>query len=120
MMGLPNHMSLPSWRACRQVVAGRLVNCFSQKDLILSLMFQVKRLKLKPVCGACPVAVGGVENIDVTDFISGHEQYCTKAGEVLKKIRHGQPFRSRPTRLFEVDPKVEEKTTPAPRDKFDV
>lgn len=48
MMGLPNHMSLSSWSACRQIVSGRLVNCFSQKDLILSLMFQFKRLKLKP------------------------------------------------------------------------
>jgi len=48
LMGLPNHLSLSSWKACRQVVAGRLVNCFSQKDLILSLMFQFKKLGLKP------------------------------------------------------------------------
>lgn len=51
-MGLPNHLSLSSWEACRQVVAGRVVNCFSQKDLILSLMFQYKKFGLKP--GACP------------------------------------------------------------------
>lgn len=47
-MGLPNHLSLSSWQACRLMVAGRLVNCFSQKDLILSLMFQFKKFGLKP------------------------------------------------------------------------
>lgn len=48
-MGLPNHMSLQSWGVIRQVVSGRLVNCFSQKDLILSLMFQIKKFGgLKP------------------------------------------------------------------------
>lgn len=49
LMGLPNHLSLTSWEAIRGVVAGRLVNCFSQKDLILSLMFQIKKFGgLKP------------------------------------------------------------------------
>jgi hypothetical protein len=93
LMGLPNHLSLSSWKACRQVVSGRLVNCFSQKDLILSLMFQFKRFGgLKPVCGVCAVNVSGVENFDVTDLISGHQDYCLYTGEILKRVRHGQPF----------------------------
>jgi Protein of unknown function (DUF726) len=48
LMGLPNHMSHSSWQACRQVVAGRFINCFSRKDLILSLMFQYKKFGFKP------------------------------------------------------------------------
>lgn len=48
LMGLPNHLSLSSWKACRQIVAGRLTHCFSQRDLILSLMFQIKKFGLKP------------------------------------------------------------------------
>jgi len=100
LMGLPNHLSLSSWKACRQVVAGRLVNCFSQKDLILSLMFQFKRLGLKPVCGTCPVNVIGVENIDVTDLVTGHQDYCLAIGDILKRVRHGQPFQSPPARLM--------------------
>ena len=53
LMDLPNHLSLHSWESCRCVVAGRLINCYSRRDLILSLMFQIKRLAgaLKPVCG---------------------------------------------------------------------
>jgi hypothetical protein len=100
LMGLPNHLSLSSWKACRQVVAGRLINCFSQKDLILSLMFQFKRLGLKPVCGTCPVNVPGVENIDVSDLVSGHQDYTLVLGDILKRVRHCQPFRSRHTRIF--------------------
>jgi hypothetical protein len=104
MMGLPNHLSLLSWKACRQVVAGRLVNCYSTKDLILSLMFQAKRFSggnfnkgvgsiLKPVCGTCPVHVPGVENIDVSDLVSGHQDYCLVTGRILERAHHGQPLR---------------------------
>jgi Protein of unknown function (DUF726) len=92
LMGLPNHLSISSWISCRQVVAGRLVNCYSQKDLVLSLMFQFKRLGLKPVCGTCPVNVDGVESVDVSDVISGHQDYCTSTGRILDRVRHGQPF----------------------------
>ena len=102
IMGLPNHLSISSWQACRQVVAGRLVNCFSQKDLILSLMFQFKRFGLKPVCGTCPVAVPGVENIDVTGMVKGHQDYCVLVGDILRHIRHGQPLRSRPAKSFDL------------------
>jgi Protein of unknown function (DUF726) len=105
LMGLPNHLSLLSWKGCRQVVGGRLVNCFSTKDLILSLMFQAKRFSggslnngvggffLKPVCGTCPVSEPGVENIDVSDLVSGHQDYCLVTGKILERVHHGQPLR---------------------------
>lgn len=119
-MGLPNHLSLQSWGVVRQVVAGRLVNCFSQKDLILSLMFQIKKFGgLKPgesfnasvlhivltvfiVCGTTAVSVSGVENVDVTDLVSGHQDYCYVAGDILKRVRHGQPFQL-DTKTFDYD-----------------
>jgi hypothetical protein len=96
LMGTPNHISLKSWEACRRVVAGRLINCYSRKDLILSLMFQMKRFQgiLRPVCGTSPVSVNGVENYDVTDLISSHTDYCLVTGEILKRVRHGQPQRA--------------------------
>ena len=106
MMGLPNHLSLSSWKSCRQVVAGRLVNCFSTNDMILSLMFQAKRSSfsnfttskgvgslLKPVCGTCAVPVYGVENIDISDIVNGHQDYCLVTGKILERVRHGQPLK---------------------------
>eukprot|EP00977_Amphora_coffeiformis_P008609 scaffold1953_cov176-Amphora_coffeaeformis.AAC.27 len=116
IMGLPNHLSIASWKACRQVVSGRLVNCFSQKDLILSLMFQFKRLGLKPVCGTLPVSVPGVENFDVSDLVTGHQDYCTATGEILKRVRLGEPFRSKPTRVF--DPELS--SNDGEHNKFDL
>ena len=104
LLGLPNHLSLSSWKACRQVVAGRLVNCYSTNDLILSLMFQAKRFSggtlnkgmgslLKPVCGTCAVEVPGVENINCSDLIEGHQDYCLVTGKILKRIGFGEPIR---------------------------
>ena len=104
LMGLPNHLSLSSWRACRQIVAGRLINCYSNKDLILSLMFQAKRFSggsfnqgvgsiLKPVCGTCVVEECGVENIDCSDLILGHQDYCVEIGKILDRIGFGEPIR---------------------------
>lgn len=96
LMGTPNHISIPSWKACRQVVAGRLINCYSQKDLILSVMFQFKRLAgglLRPVTGSSPVNVMGVENFDVGHLINTHSDYCLYAGSILRYVRHGQPHR---------------------------
>lgn len=103
LMGMPNRLSLNSWKNCRRIVAGRLVNCFSQRDWILSLMFQLKRMGFKTVCGTCPVDVPGVENIDVTDLVQGHQDYCLAAGDILKRIRHCQPLRSRHTEEFVPD-----------------
>jgi hypothetical protein len=104
LLGLPNHLSLSSWKACRQIVAGRMVNCYSSNDLILSLMFQAKRFSggslnqgmgsiLKPVCGACPVEEPGVENIDCSDLILGHQDYCLETGKILERIGLGEPIR---------------------------
>ena len=96
LMGTPNHISLKSWEKCRRVVAGRLVNCYSRKDLILSLMFQMKKFQgiLRAICGTSPVTVNGVENYDVTDLVTGHTDYCLVSGEILKRVRHGQPQRA--------------------------
>jgi len=94
LMGCPNHISLESWRACRRVVAGRLINCYSRKDLILSLMFQIKRMtgiRIRQVCGTRPVNVHGVENYDVTHLISQHSDYSDRVQDILKLIGYGQP-----------------------------
>ena len=97
-MGLPNHLNLTSWEACRQIVGGRLINCYSRKDLILSLMFQSKKMTsgLKKVCGTCFIDVPGVENYDVSDIANGHLDYCFVAGDILKRVRHGEPIRRNP------------------------
>ncbi len=57
LMGLPYHYDKASWEVCRQVVAGRLVNCYIPKDLVLLYLFNVNNLStdvLSPLCGTSP------------------------------------------------------------------
>jgi Protein of unknown function (DUF726) len=104
LMGAPMYLSLSSWKACRKIVAGRLVNVYSRTDKILSLMFKFKQLmgSFKPVCGNCTVAVPGVENIDISDLVGSHQEYVLKVGDILKRVRHGQPIRSASNALDEI------------------
>jgi Protein of unknown function (DUF726) len=48
MLGLPVRLDLPSWYACRQIVAGRIVHGYAQNDWVLSLMYKVKQVGIKP------------------------------------------------------------------------
>jgi len=50
LMGLPNHYNRDTWCDMRSVVNGRLVNCYSKNDWILQIMFQLKKISVKPVC----------------------------------------------------------------------
>merc|ERR1712071_317725 len=92
-MGMPNHLSLASWVSIRRVVAGRVVNCFSSKDLILGLMFQYKRMSGlgRRVCGTSKVKVPGVENYDVSSLVHSHVDYCTAVQDILKLIEFRLP-----------------------------
>ena len=44
-------------------------------------------------CGTCPVEEPGVENIDCSDLILGHQDYCLETGKILKRIGFGEPIR---------------------------
>jgi hypothetical protein len=104
LMGIPHYLNLRTWKACREVVAGRLVNVYSRKDGVLAYIFKYRNLmsSYKPVVGNGTVAVPGVENIDVTDMVSSHEDYSTMVGQILQRVRHGQPVRASSHALDEV------------------
>mmetsp|Transcript_28681 Transcript_28681/g.44585 ORF Transcript_28681/g.44585 Transcript_28681/m.44585 type:complete len:652 (+) Transcript_28681:253-2208(+) len=87
LMGLPNHYNRDTWAEIRHVVAGRLVNCFSRKDFVLNFMFQMKKMSMmRPVCGTMYVDVDGVENIDVTEIVQSHEDYCHRISDILRLV----------------------------------
>lgn len=92
LMGIPNYATTSNWNSVRQIVAGRFVNCFSRKDLVLSLMFRYKNFGLSSIAGTCPVPIRGVENVDVTDIIPSHREYCLRTRDILERVRFGQPF----------------------------
>eukprot|EP00978_Attheya_sp_CCMP212_P012252 scaffold30465_cov51-Attheya_sp.AAC.4 len=94
IIGAPCFINRANWTACRQVVGGRLINCYSKKDWILSVLFQYKSKSgiMRATCGTSPVkGVAGVENYDISYIVSSHNMYCGKVPEILKLVSFGQP-----------------------------
>jgi hypothetical protein len=91
----PVSLHLRDFAKCRQIVAGRLVNCYVPNDMMLRLMFRYKQSTLSGLfrspCGAVPVSVDGVEDYDVSQFVSWHSDYCFAARSILSLVGHGQP-----------------------------
>ncbi|PYH44188.1 DUF726 domain protein [Aspergillus saccharolyticus JOP 1030-1] len=83
LMGSPTPSNAPHWRRLRSVVSGRLVNVYSENDAVLALLYRTSSLQLG-VAGLQPVqGVSGVENVDASDFISGHLRYQHLVGRIL-------------------------------------
>jgi Protein of unknown function (DUF726) len=45
------------------------------------------------VCGTAPIRVPGVENVNLTDIVAGHNDYVYKIGPILELVGHCEPFR---------------------------
>lgn len=88
LMGSPTPSDQEDWRTIRSVVTGRLVNVFSQNDSVLAFLYRTSSLQLG-VAGLQPVEGldGLVENVDVSNMISGHLRYQYLVGKILRLIR---------------------------------
>ena len=86
LIGSPIASESKDWRAMRSVVSGRLVNVFSQNDYILGFLYRTSSIQLG-VAGLQEIqGVHGVENVDVSDLVSGHLKYQYLVGAILHKI----------------------------------
>ncbi|KAK4687619.1 hypothetical protein P7C73_g2499, partial [Tremellales sp. Uapishka_1] len=79
--------SKATWLDVRSVVAGRFVNGFATSDWMLGYLFRATSGGLNTVAGLRPVeSVPGLENVDVTDVITGHMSYRTSMPRLLAKV----------------------------------
>ncbi|OJD31804.1 uncharacterized protein BKCO1_4400065 [Diplodia corticola] len=86
MLGAPTPSTAGDWRRMRSVVSGRVVNVYSTNDYILAFLYRTSSIQYG-VAGLQKVeGVRGVENVDVSDMVSGHTRYRYLAGRILKKI----------------------------------
>ncbi|KIN02546.1 hypothetical protein OIDMADRAFT_102684 [Oidiodendron maius Zn] len=86
LIGTPAPSVSADWRAIRSVVAGRLVNVYSEHDYILGFLYRTSTIQLG-VAGLQEVEdVRGVENVNVTDIVSGHLRYQYLCGTILERI----------------------------------
>uniref|UniRef100_A0A093V2S9 Putative membrane protein C6F6.13c n=1 Tax=Talaromyces marneffei PM1 TaxID=1077442 RepID=A0A093V2S9_TALMA len=85
-MGAPIPADSAKWHSMRAVVAGRLVNVYSEKDAVLALLYRATHLEVD-ISGLQPVSgVPNLENIDVSATVSGHLRYQFLVGQVLTDI----------------------------------
>lgn len=85
LIGAPTPSDTSDWRVMRSVVAGRLINVYSENDYVLGFLYRTSSIQLG-VAGLQKVeGLPGVENIDVSDAVSGHLRYRYLVGSILKK-----------------------------------
>lgn len=86
LMGSPCPSTTKDWRIMRSVVAGRLVNVYSENDYILGFLYRTSSIQYG-VAGLQRVeGLDGVENVDLTEKVSGHQRYRYLVGAILAQI----------------------------------
>jgi hypothetical protein len=64
----PNQQTL-AWERARQVVAGRLINGYSERDYVLALLYRYEKWAVN-VAGLKAIEVEGVENVNLSSTIA--------------------------------------------------
>lgn len=88
LIGAPTPCEDRDWRRIRAVVAGRVVNVFSQEDYILGFLYRTSSLQYG-VAGLQAVEdVERVENYDATTLMDGkgHASYRYLVGQILQQL----------------------------------
>ncbi|KAJ5923777.1 hypothetical protein N7454_009022 [Penicillium verhagenii] len=86
LMGSPTPSDAKYWRRIRSVVSGRVVNAYSENDSVLAFLYRTSSMQLG-IAGLQKVEnVPGVENIDVSEMISGHLRYQFLLGKIMQSV----------------------------------
>lgn len=87
IMGTTVTAPIRTWIEARSVVAGRFVNAYAKNDWLLNYLFRATSGGLNTIAGLRPLeGVPGLENVDVTDKISGHMSYRTFTPLILDQL----------------------------------
>lgn len=86
LIGAPTPSTTSEWRTMRTVVASRLVNVFSANDYVLGFMYRSTAVQYG-VAGLQKIeGLPAVENVDVSETVSGHLRYRHMIGAILAQI----------------------------------
>lgn len=86
LLGCPAPSNSLDFRKMRSVVCGRLVNVYSENDYILGFLYRATAAQYGVAGLNKAEFVKGVENVDVSNIVSGHLRYRYLTGAILKKI----------------------------------
>ncbi|KAJ5720453.1 uncharacterized protein N7483_008387 [Penicillium malachiteum] len=86
LMGSPTPSDADYWQRIRSVVSGRVVNVYSENDSVLAFLYRTSSLQLG-IAGVQKVEnVSGIDNINVSEMISGHLRYQFLLGKIIELI----------------------------------
>ena len=86
LIGAPTPSTTSDWRVMRSVVANRLVNVYSENDYVLGFLYRTSSIQYG-IAGLQKIeGIPSVENVDVSETVSGHLRYRYLVGSILKKI----------------------------------
>lgn len=86
LIGAPTPSTAADWRMLRSVVSGRLVNVYSTNDYILAFLYRSSSIQYGVAGLQAVEGVKGIENVDVSEMVTGHTSYRFLTGTVLKQI----------------------------------
>jgi len=87
LIGAPVPSDAAAWRRLRAMVVGRLVNVYATKDFLLGFLYRARSAQLGVAGLQLISGVPGVENRDVTDIVTGHNQYRLAVGVILQEVQ---------------------------------
>ena len=86
MIGAPTPSTTAEWRVMRTVVSGRLINVYSENDYVLGFLYRTSSIQFG-IAGLQKIeGLPSVENVDVSEMVSGHLRYRYLVGSILNKI----------------------------------
>jgi len=86
LIGAPTPSTAAEWRMMRSVAAGRVVNVYSTNDYILAFLYRSSSIQYGVAGLQAIEGVKGVENLDISDIVTGHTSYRFLTGRVLQMI----------------------------------
>lgn len=86
LLGAPCPTEVRVWAAMKSVVAGRLVNVYSNNDYLLGFLYRTSSWQYG-VAGLQKIqSLHGIENFDVSEIVCSHLRYQHMVGAVLHKL----------------------------------
>ena len=86
LIGAPTPSDTSDWRIMRSVVSSRLVNVYSENDYVLGFLYRTSSIQYG-IAGLQKIeGLSSVENVDVSENVSGHLRYRYLIGHILQKI----------------------------------
>lgn len=86
LLGSPVPVVRKDWASARGVVAGRLINGYSENDLMLGIMYRYQGWALNSA-GIGPLDIPGVENANLSSIVQGHLEYKNKIGAIMDALQ---------------------------------